>query len=523
MKCILKNIEGTLPDIEINDNDPICIEKKRQKCVQQTVAPKKHLLIIPDLKTESLSIQVLGHDTSALNGTTLKRNDEYLAEHGDIIEVIPKKYQYEIKFVNKKVSKRKVLLRKRKSVTRETQMPFTKKIRWEIEIKPDNKQPFPGDFRWESFNNRDVLVFTTPDCVGMSKIAAYDMDRTLIKPQCGRLHPINRDDWEIAYGTTLNVLKSKVNDGYKIVVFTNQAALSYKKYPLNFKMKIENITKAINLPMQFFIATNHGYFRKPIPGMWQLLGDLKNDNVPIDLKKSFYVGDAAGRSENRFLSRRRDHSSVDRLLAFNLNIQFYTPEEHFLNTSREKWIPPTFNPTNVSESMLLEPATSKLISRKLEVILMVGIPGSGKSYFCKNSLESRGYEIISRDAIGTWQKCVTCLSDCLKIGRKAVIDNINGNKKIRQRYINMARKFNVECRCFLMTTSSKHAQHNIAFRDLINVNNSHVNQIAFNAYKSNFEEPTLEEGFSEIVRVNFVPHFRSEAEKELYNIYLLPA
>lgn len=521
MKCVLKNINGTHPNIELNDTSPIYIGRTPLTCIQDTLVSKQHLHISPDFQTKSLSIEVLGINKSALNGTVLEKKQHYTAQHGDIIDIIPSKYQYEINFFDQKLeiaedshsNKRKLSV---------TETIVTKKIKWKIEIELDKKQPFPDDNRWESFNNGGLFVFTTSDCVGKSKIAAYDMDGTLIKTQSGKVHPVNRDDWQIAFGTVLNTIRSKVNDGFKIVILTNQAGLSSGKTKLvDLKKKMEDIAKKINVPMQYFIAAGEGYFRKPLPGMWEVLSNFKNDNVPIDLESSYYVGDAAGRPENKILKKKKDHSSVDRLLALNLTIQFYTPEEHFLKSKPEKWIQPEFNPKSVAGNLLIEPANCKLISNELEVIVMVGVQGSGKTVFCQDNLEPAGYEMISRDVIGTWQKCVERLSECLKAGKKAVIDNTNGSKEMRQRYINAARKFNVKCRCFIMTTSWKHAQHNIAFRELIDSKHSKINQMVLNTYKKNFEEPTLDEGFSEIVRVNFIPNFRNEGEKELYNMYLL--
>lgn len=146
---------------------------------------------------------------------------------------------------------------------------------------------------------------------------------------------------------------------------------------------------------------------------------------------------------------------------------------------------------------------------------------TGKSRFCKENLENNDYEIVSRDILGSWQKCVDRVNDCLKSRRKVVVDNTNGDRDSRARYINAAKKHKVPCRCFVMTTSFKHAEHNIAFRELTDTKHSKINKIVLNSYKKNYVEPSIEEGFSEIVRVNFVPTFKDEREKSLYEMYLL--
>jgi bifunctional polynucleotide phosphatase/kinase len=43
----------------------------------------------------------------------------------------------------------------------------------------------------------------------------------------------------------------------------------------------------------------------------------------------------------------------------------------------------------------------------------------------------------------------------------------------------------------------------------------------FNIYKKKYVEPSTKEGFSEIVKVNFVPKFKSKDEEKLYKMYLL--
>lgn len=88
-----------------------------------------------------------------------------------------------------------------------------------------------------------------------------------------------------------------------------------------------------------------------------------------------------------------------------LGVQFYTPETYFKGVKENAFEMPEFDPKSVLKvTQLLDPPTTTLISTSQEVIVMVGFPGSGKSYFSKHHLT--GYEYINRDTLGSWQKCV---------------------------------------------------------------------------------------------------------------------
>ncbi len=49
---------------------------------------------------------------------------------------------------------------------------------------------------------------------------------------------------------------------------------------------------------------------------------------------------------------------------------------------------------------ILEPETSTLYSMDQEVILMVGIQGSGKSFIAEHYLKRANYEVVSNDKSG---------------------------------------------------------------------------------------------------------------------------
>ena len=68
-------------------------------------------------------------------------------------------------------------------------------------------------------------------------------------------------------------------------------------------------------------------YRKPNTGMWTLLKEkiLKVRDDQIDMEKSFYCGDAAGRRHHPF----NDHSSDDLYFGRNIKLAFFTPEMCF--------------------------------------------------------------------------------------------------------------------------------------------------------------------------------------------------
>lgn len=249
----------------------------------------------------------------------------------------------------------------------------------------------------------------------------------------------------------------------------------------------------------------------------------KNDSIQPDLIDSFYVGDAAGRPERKYPEKRKkDHSCVDRLFALNVGLPFYTPEEHFQGAKKTDWIRPEFDPYKfVTPKTLLEPSDAKLLSNDCEVIVMVGIPGSGKSFFAKSHLEANGYTVINRDKLGTWQKCLAAMEVELAAKRRCVIDNTNPDKESRKRYAMAAKKLNVPVRCFVMNTSIKHAKHNTLFRELTDSTHVSVNEMVFNSFKAKFQEPKREEGFTEVLKINFIPKFRNDSDEKLYKTYLL--
>ncbi|GFX60372.1 hypothetical protein TNCV_4075941 [Trichonephila clavipes] len=220
------------------------------------------------------------------------------------------------------------------------------------------------------------------------------------------------------------------------------------------------------------------------------------------------------------------------LFALNVGLKFYTPEEFFLSQRPASYKMPVFDPRNLKTTTLAiktEPPPKEelnadnIISPLSEVIVFVGFPAAGKTHFVQTYLIPKGYIHINRDTLGSWQKCVSECSKALSKGQKVVIDNTNPDIESRSRYIQEAKKFNAPCRCFLFDCSLEQAKHNNVFRELQNPDKKHVgvNDMVLNGYKSKYKEPSMKEGFSQLVKVNFVPKFKSKHEEKLFRRFLI--
>lgn len=124
---------------------------------------------------------------------------------------------------------------------------------------------------------KDIMMFINHLKILCFQIAAYDLDGTIILTKSGRVFPKDRDDWRIGFPSVKQKLISLIEDGFKIVIFTNQAGIGRgKTKPADFKYKIEKILGELNVPVQVFVATSQNIYRKPAPGMWRILKEKVN-------------------------------------------------------------------------------------------------------------------------------------------------------------------------------------------------------------------------------------------------------
>ncbi|XP_017471555.1 PREDICTED: uncharacterized protein F21D5.5 [Rhagoletis zephyria] len=513
--CLLQPMESDYTAIDLSSGKNV-IGRTRETGIRDVRCSKRQLELDVDMEKPCAKMRVIGINPCSVNGLMVMQNTECKLEHGDIIELVYGKHQFELQFKPPPLAESKT---NQKNVQR---LQSTAD-----EISSVSKNCVSGSGHWESIENGAMMVYTDAGVKAANKIAAYDIDGTIITTKSGNVFPKHADDWQIIYPEVRKKLKLLHQSGYKICFFTNQGGIASGKIKLDdFKRKIKEILQKLDVPVQVFIAVEEGLYRKPLTGMWQYLVEHQNEIVEIDLAKSFYVGDAAGRPESGSgkNKRKKDHSLTDRRFAANIGVSFYTPEEHFLAKPTEQWIKPEYEPAEVVNNThipLLEPENVELPSDETEMIIMVGLPGSGKSFFCREYLEKHNYTIANADKAGSTQTCIKICEKALADGKSCVVDNTNVDVESRKKFIKLAQQYKVPCRCFVMNVPVDQVRHNIKYRQLTDKSHSKINEMVFNMMKKKYTDPSKDEGFSHTVKVNLKPKFKSAVEEQLYKLYLL--
>ncbi|ANB13879.1 Tpp1p [Sugiyamaella lignohabitans] len=194
-------------------------------------------------------------------------------------------------------------------------------------------------------------------------IAAFDLDSTLVTTKGRSPFPRDGSDWKwldtsvrdklqkLVNRTVVKNGKSEneefsVNQGadvstqdasmvdpsteYVLAIISNQGGVvaeNDKKRYLYLKDRVKSIVKDLDtVPLRFYAATKpkkgaSDKYRKPLTGMWEALQADLAPVYSVDIEKSFFVGDAAG--------RRSDFSDSDLKFAQAVGLRFFTPEKFF--------------------------------------------------------------------------------------------------------------------------------------------------------------------------------------------------
>ncbi|KAJ5073721.1 bifunctional polynucleotide phosphatase/kinase [Anaeramoeba ignava] len=369
----------------------------------------------------------------------------------------------------------------------------------------------PSKFHWKT--EKGFLFMNHEENKGVKKIAGFSLDGTVIKTKSSKSIPINSKDWVFLNDQVAPKLKEFYDNGFKIVFFANQLNISKKKLnQTSYRTRIENVGKKLDFPVQAFIATENNHIRKPSIYMWKRFVEEANDNQEISLQDSFFVGNLAGRED--------DQDCSDRQFAANIGLPFKTPEEIFTNkdVKEEKFSWKSFDAKEIKQNPpknLYEPSEAKLVSEEQEIILLIGLPVSGKTTFFKKYLEPSGYIGIHREDFTTKTKFLENIKKNVENKRKICIDTTNHTTQSRADILLIGKTFSIPVRAFRFMASRPIAEHLNWVRVIFsNGEISHVPPISFNRCK--IDEPLEKEGFSQILKINFVPDLPNEKQSEIF-------
>ena len=303
-------------------------------------------------------------------------------------------------------------------------------------------------------------IYNINDAQMKAKIAAFDYDWTLVSPKDGKTFPKDVDDWQWLYPNIPEELKRYNDEGYTIVIFTNQS----KPWKVT---QIQTVAQSLEIPVFIVVATDKADY-KPNPILYEALVGSSN----VDKATSFFVGDALG--------RKGDFADSDKVFAENVGLKCFSPEEFFAVKQAQ----------DVVEIPELNLSGSK------QVVIMVGYPGSGKSSVAKKICEDEQFVLIQGDVHKTSAKMIKAAGAYVTEGKSIVFDATNSSYKKRYEYIGFARKHDYKVVCVHVSTSLDVSYKRNKSRDPEN----QVPKIAYSMYTKHFESPNAEqEGFELIV------------------------
>lgn len=354
------------------------------------------------------------------------------------------------------------------------------------------------------------------------RIAAFDLDDTLI------YRPTIPGKWKLIDPLIVPKIQSLVKNNYIIIIFTNQAGMNLSKsidkpmwrnsvYKLFLELFDEPLKSKIQFYFAIYVAKMYDIHRKPNLGMWEIMkADLKDtfelDKIRIS-KSSFYCGDAAGRIKSSTFKKKMyssslkgDFSDTDRKFAMNIGINFITPEELLLGEDTAEYQLKGMNPQKYLESVEHQTNQCAFIPRKKEMIIMIGLQGSGKSYFVKKCILPHGYVYINHDTCNNKKKCMAMAKDAVEKKKSLVIDNTNPDITSRYPYISLARDHNyTHIRAITMNTDDIVSSHLNNVRHIYSGGTvPKINKIAYNIFRKNYVRPDKSEHFDKIESVDFV-------------------
>ena len=130
------------------------------------------------------------------------------------------------------------------------------------------------------------------------------------------------------------------------------------------------------------------------------------------------------------------------------------------------------------------------------MVLMIGIPASGKSTFYQNKL-SADFVRVNLDTVKTREREYDLICKCFYEGKSFAIDNTNVFKQLRRYYISMAQLMKYRVVGYYMRSSVKEC----LTRNLQRTGKARVPDHVIEKMARNIQRPCWSEGFDELYYV----------------------
>ena len=327
-------------------------------------------------------------------------------------------------------------------------------------------------FTLKTFQNQFRPIKT-----GGVKVIFADLDHTLITPKGKYVFPKTIDDWKWKNEAVVPKLKAMYNDGYEIVIVSNQKKMS----GADVKTKATLIYDDLQLPFVFISGHSDLYYRKPQLGLWEVLLEyILLDAKNVDYTQSVFLGD----------------SVADLYFARNTGITFIHTDMFFTGVPNKEFAKiedkehPLTNWVSRDAKDILEPLLSSKKSLK-RFVIMVGSPASGKSYYSRKLEMEAGYIRINKDDMKTDAAMLKAFDAGLEKGQNIVIDGTNATKEHRLKWISVARKASYHITIMWMNFPMPVVEFLDNYRISKNKNqDTHVPAVAMRVYYKKLEEPT---------------------------------
>ncbi|KAL3801506.1 hypothetical protein HJC23_000944 [Cyclotella cryptica] len=381
-----------------------------------------------------------------------------------------------------------------------------------------NHTSTPSSVQW-SVHKQCIIVRTMKgngnEITPRTKVAGFDLDQTLVQWRCSGW-PNRPEHYELWSNKVITKLRTLHDDGYKLVIFSNQGGIRgafQGKNATRVKGIIDWIANLIDRPLFAVCSTKKdGGYHKGNPGMWAVMENVCNDGVEARPDLSFFVGDADGSGGNAIDPKQREYQAegVDKMFAENVGqlrgvvMNFFTPDNFFgrSNAGSRRALATIGSSPRLSKEVIASRASllGGYIGSPV-LLVLCGVQGSGKTtvgQFLAN--DNPSWRHYSQDTIcngrpGKRQAVEAATIASLNEGISVVVDRMHLDPEQRSHFIKIGKQCNVQVHALVMMASKEEVHERVMKRSNHpgKVEGEHGARIAV-ASLAKLTIPTYEEG-----------------------------